>query len=292
MEAKGEFGPFMQVAIGEARQSLREGNRGFGAVILKDNTILAQAHDREETDQDPTSHAELNAIRMACSRAGKDLSGTVLLSTHEPCSMCVGAILWARIPHVVYGYGIADEAHQGRDRDELSAVELFPKGRENLLVEKGPLEKECSVLYNRAVRRELNRLRGATDGQLRGYDRMLATRRIEWFVEEGRNLIPDKGDATEQGYRLLLKKLGTTEAEAPIVHRGRGRIVFHSKNFCPTLEACIILGLDTRRICRLYNEGATDRLIRQIDPGLRFNRNYGNIRPHSEYCEERIEYEQ
>ena len=96
----------------------------------------------------------------------------------------------------------------------------------------------------------------------------------------------------EQGYQLLLKRLGTTEAEAPIVHRGKGRIVFHSKNFCPTLEACIILGLDTRRICRLYNEGATDRLIRQIDPRLRFNRNYRNIRPHSEYCEERIEYDQ
>ena len=288
MEVKGEFKPFMEVAIEEARQSLREGNHGLGAVILKDNTILAQAHDKEETDGDPTSHAELNAIRMACSRTGKDLSGTVLLSTHEPCSMCVGAILQARIPHIVYGYG--DAVLQGRDRNELSDGEFFPKGR--LLVEKGPLQKECSVLYNQAVRRELNRLRGATDERLGEYNRMLAARRIEWYCEEGRKLIPGKGDATEQGYQLLLKKLGTTEAEAPVVHRGRGRIVFHSKNFCPTLEACIILGLDTRRTCRLYNEGATDRLIRQIDPRLRFNRNYNNIRPYSEYCEERIEYDQ
>jgi hypothetical protein len=99
-----------------------------------------------------------------------------------------------------------------------------------------------------------------------------------------------RGDAVEQGYRLLLKKLGIREAEAPVVHRGKGKLVFHSKNFCPTLAACQILGLDTRRICRLYSEEAADRLIRQLDSRLRFRRNYERIRPYSEYCEESIEY--
>lgn len=51
-----------------------------------------------------------------------------------------------------------------------------------------------------------------------------------------------------------------------------------------------VTGLDTRWVCRLYNEGAVDQLIRQIDPRLRFSRNYELIRPYSGYCEERIEY--
>jgi len=64
----------------------------------------------------------------------------------------------------------------------------------------------------------------------------------------------------KRGYRLLLHKLDISEAEASIVGRQKGIIVFHSKNFCPTLEAGRILRLDTRRICRLVNEGATELL--------------------------------
>ena len=59
-------------------------------------------------------------------------------------------------------------------------------------------------------------------------------------------------------------------------------------NFCPTLEACKILNLDTRKICKLYNENATDVLIKQIDKNLIFVRNYKKLRPYSEYCEEMI----
>ncbi len=88
---------------------------------------------------------------------------------------------------------------------------------------------------------------------------------------------------------MLLAKLGISESEAPVVQRAEGRVVFHSRNFCPTLEACNILGLDTRRVCRLYGEEATDRLIRRLDPRLRFSRNYEMIRPRGEYCEELIE---
>jgi tRNA(Arg) A34 adenosine deaminase TadA len=55
---------FMNVALKEAKASLKEGNNGFGAVIIKDNSILVSAHDKEETESDPTSHAELNAIRL------------------------------------------------------------------------------------------------------------------------------------------------------------------------------------------------------------------------------------
>jgi tRNA(adenine34) deaminase len=148
------------------------------------------------------------------------------------------------------------------------------------------------MAYEDAVRRELKRLRGASSRQLREYDQGLAARRIEWYRVQGRDLDLGKGDVTERAYRLLLLKLGIAEAEAPIVRREQGRITFHSKNPCPTLEACLMLGLDTRRVCRLSSEGATNALIRQIDPKLSFGRNYRKIRPHSQYCEERIEYEQ
>lgn len=78
----------MKIAIKEAERSLCEGNHGFGAVIMKDGQIIAAAHDKEDTEDDPTSHAEMNAIRQASQRLGKkNLSGCILVSTHEPCPM-------------------------------------------------------------------------------------------------------------------------------------------------------------------------------------------------------------
>ncbi len=157
-------------------------------------------------------------------------------------------------------------------------------------VEKGLLKEECALLYHPEVRSELIRLRGATEEQLTEYDQQSSNRRLEWYRREKPNLRLGAGDAAQRAYRLLLMKLGIGETEAPIVRRSKGTVVFHSRNFCPTLEACRILGLDTRRVCRLYNEGATNQLVRQVDPRLRFGRNYELIRPYSGYCEERIEY--
>jgi hypothetical protein len=136
---------------------------------------------------------------------------------------------------------------------------------------------------------ELRRLKGASEQRLREYDRSSAVRRLHWYRDRfaGRPL-PGQGPL-EQAYRLLLARLGIGEAEAPTVERGPERLVFRSRNFCPTLEACRLLGLDTRKVCRLYNEGATQELIRQIDPRLAFRRNYEKLRPYAEYCEEIIE---
>ncbi len=139
------------------------------------------------------------------------------------------------------------------------------------------------------VAAELEKLKDASAGKLREHDRASAVRRRQWFREQcaGRPL-PGAG-LLEQAYRLLLRRLGIGEAEAPVVQSGPARLVFHSRNFCPTLEACQLLNLDTRRICRLYNEGATQELIRQVDPRLVFGRNYRKLRPYAEYCEEWIE---
>ena len=93
-----------------------------------------------------------------------------------------------------------------------------------------------------------------------------------------------------KAYQLLLKKLGIKEDEVPIIRRNDNKIVFRSINNCPTLEACKVLGLEPRNICKLYNEGATDTLVKLVDPRLEFSRNYTRMRPEYEYCEEIIRY--
>jgi hypothetical protein len=93
-----------------------------------------------------------------------------------------------------------------------------------------------------------------------------------------------------RAYQVLLKKLGIKEGEAPIIRRNDEEIVFRSMNSCPTLEACKVLGLEPRKICKLYNEGATNALVKLVDPRLEFSRNYARMRPEYEYCEEIIRY--
>ena len=140
------------------------------------------------------------------------------------------------------------------------------------------------------IQREVQKLRGASDSQLMAYCRQSGARRVEWFQTRHGNRISASSDPLERAYRVLLQKLGIRETDAPIATKDRTRLVFHSRNFCPTLEACKLLGLDTRRVCRLYNEGAAQDLVQQIDDRLAFRRSYERLRPYSDYCEEIIEY--
>ncbi len=281
----------MRTAIEEAKSSLRKGNHGFGAVIIRNKIIVSQAHDTEETEHDATAHAEMNALRIASKYLGKNLGGCILLSTHEPCPMCTAAIIWANIHHIAFGYSISEALRQGRKRIDISCEELFHKAKADIRVDKGILNSECSIFYHQEVRAEIRKLRNASEEQLRYYNQKSTEKRIQWYGSElpNRELVSD--DKAFTGYRLLLERLHIREDEAPIVHKDERKVVFHSTNFCPTLEACKILKLDTREICKLYNEGSTDALMKQLDPKLRFTRNYEKIRPHSRYCEEMIEYE-
>jgi tRNA(adenine34) deaminase len=142
------------------------------------------------------------------------------------------------------------------------------------------------VLYNKDVRAELKKLRGASQEQLRLYDDERREKRIAWYkMQRWPSTFPDP---LEAAYHVLLQKMGIQESEAPIVHKDATKIVFHSRNFCPTLEACKILGLDTREVCRLYNEKSTDALVKQVDRRLAFSRNYRKMRPLCDFCEESI----
>lgn len=160
----------MNTALTEARLSLREGNHGFGAVIIKNGQILSQAHDEEETANDPTSHAEINAIKRASKEIGKDLTGCVMVSTHEPCPMCSSAIVWAGITEVAYGYSIEQSRKQGRNRICISCSEIFDRAGKTVAIYPDILHKECEVLYLKSVRDEIKRLRHITEEKLAAFN--------------------------------------------------------------------------------------------------------------------------
>jgi tRNA(adenine34) deaminase len=280
----------MQLALEEAKQSLREGNCGFGAVVVRNDEIIAQAHDTEKTQQDPTAHAEMTAIRMAATKLGRNLEGCTIVSTHEPCPMCSTAILWSGINTVAFGYSIREALQQGRKRIDLSCQELFDRAGKPVKIFQGVLHSECAILYDKRVRDCIDQLRGANDHQLDLLSQQMSEKRRAWFEANQPNLNLDTGSLLDQAYRVFLTKLSLTPSDAPIVKKDSSRLVIHSKNFCPTLEACNILGLDTRRVCARLTEEPMNALLKQINPRLHFSRSYTSIRPHASYCEEYIEF--
>jgi len=94
----------MNLALDEARRAAAAGEVPIGAVLVVENTVVARAHNRREVWQDPTAHAELIAIREAAMQARSwRLVGATLYVTMEPCAMCIGAAILARIERVVFG---------------------------------------------------------------------------------------------------------------------------------------------------------------------------------------------
>ena len=282
------YDDFMRLAFAEARMSLQRGNHGFGAVVVQDGAVIARAHDQEETDSDPTSHAELNAIRLASQKLGKNLAGCALIATHEPCPMCATALVWSGIRELAYGYSIGEAIAEGRRRIDLTCRELFERAGIKVVAHEGVLHEECSILYREDVRREVKRLRGAMPADLERLRDELKSKRLAWYRAHKQELDSVETDLLKAGYDLLCAKLEIEPEQAPIASRTDRQIVFHSRNFCPTLEACKLLDLDTRTVCGLVSAEPTAALLRQLDPRLRFSRNYDRLRPHAPYCEEII----
>ena len=105
----------MREAIRLADESVEHGGGPFGAVIVKDDRIVAGAANSVTLDNDPTAHAEVNAIRQACKKLGTfDLKGCVIYTSCEPCPMCLGAIYWAGIDRIYYA----------NTRDDAAAVDF------------------------------------------------------------------------------------------------------------------------------------------------------------------------
>lgn len=95
---------YMLYAIGEAQRALEQGEVPIGCVIVHDGQLIGKAHNQRETLQDPTAHAEIIAITQAAAHLKSwRLENTRLYVTLEPCPMCAGAIILARIPEVYFG---------------------------------------------------------------------------------------------------------------------------------------------------------------------------------------------
>jgi tRNA(adenine34) deaminase len=150
MAAAPDYEPSMRAALAEAELAERAGDVPVGAVLLDaEGAVLATGRNRREEDRDPTAHAEVVAIRAAAATRGDwHLEGCTLVVTLEPCVLCAGAILAARIPRVVFGAwdekaGAAGSVHDLlRDRRLNHRVEVIP----------GVLEEETGAVLLRFFR--------------------------------------------------------------------------------------------------------------------------------------------
>jgi len=141
---------FLAQAVATARRGIDRGEGGpFGAVVVKAGRVIGRGHNRVILGNDPTAHAEMVAIRDACRRLkGFDLRGAALYSTCEPCPMCFGAILWARLDRLVFGSSRHDAAAAGFDDGAFwRAVQRFP--RRPPIVVKSVLHSDSRALYRR-----------------------------------------------------------------------------------------------------------------------------------------------
>ena len=135
---------YMRMAVNEARKGIEAGHGGpFGAVIVKDDVVIAKGHNQVVKNNDPTCHGEIMAIHKACKKLGTfDLSGCEIYTTGEPCPMCMAAILWANIDKVFYGCNILDTEEIGfRDKkfyDQFAHREQFIQELDR---------KQCLKLY-------------------------------------------------------------------------------------------------------------------------------------------------
>lgn len=107
----------MARAVRLAIENARSGQGGpFGAVIAKDGAIVAEGVNGVVASSDPTAHAEIMAIRLACAKLGTfQLGGFDLYASCEPCPMCLGAIYWVRLAHVYFAATAADASRAGFD---------------------------------------------------------------------------------------------------------------------------------------------------------------------------------
>ena len=133
----------MAVALEEARRAEGHGDVPIGAAIYRDGELLARAGNERELRKDPTAHAEVLAIRAAAERLGGwRLPGTTLYVTLEPCAMCAGAIVLARIPTVVYGAPDPKAGAAGSVLDVLAEPALNHRPE----VIRGVRQEECAAV--------------------------------------------------------------------------------------------------------------------------------------------------
>ncbi len=151
---------FMRLAIEKAREARGSGDYAIGAAVVLDGVVLAASGNRVKLDHDPTQHAEIAAIRLACAaRQERHIEGAILSTTAEPCPMCAAAAIWGRFSGIVSGSTIPDMA-EFRDKFgspnwtwrtvDIAAHEILMKGDPKLFLIEGFLREECRDLFHKS----------------------------------------------------------------------------------------------------------------------------------------------
>jgi len=142
---------WMELALAEARMARDAGEVPVGALVISHGEIIGRAGNRNLRDHDPSAHAEIVALRQAAEHLGNHrLTGCVLYATIEPCAMCAGAMIHARISRLVYG---ARDIKAGAAGSVLNVIN-HPRLNHKLEVVSGLLEDRCSEILQDFFRRK------------------------------------------------------------------------------------------------------------------------------------------
>ncbi|MDZ8239667.1 MAG: nucleoside deaminase [Nostoc sp. ChiQUE01a] len=135
---------FMHLALAEAKK----GDAPYGAVIVKDNEVVAVGHNTVKRDNDPSAHAEINVIRSLTAKLkNPSLEGYSIYTTGEPCPMCATACVWSGLSEIVYGASIQDLVLVNQSQINISCEEVIAQSFRNIKVKKGILKNECLQLF-------------------------------------------------------------------------------------------------------------------------------------------------
>ena len=127
---------FLKKSIEIATLSVNQGGGPFGAIIVKDNTIISTGNNQVTINNDPTAHAEIMAIRNACKTLENfTLEGCTLYSSCEPCPMCMSAIYWSHLDRVVFAATEKDAAEAGFDDASIARELALPYASRSIKVE-------------------------------------------------------------------------------------------------------------------------------------------------------------
>ena len=138
-------GHFMQAALDEARCALDQGEVPVGAVVVADGRIIGRGRNRVEETRDPTAHAEILAIGAAAGALKVPrLTGATIYITMEPCAMCAGAIVLARVKRIVYGCPDPKAGYCG----SLGSIPEDPRLNHRVAVTSGVMGEECASLVS------------------------------------------------------------------------------------------------------------------------------------------------
>lgn len=141
---------WMRRALAWARLAAARGEIPVGAILVRDGEMLGGAHDGKELFKDPSAHAEMLAMREGAARIGDwRLDGCTLFVTLEPCAMCAGALVHARVARVVYA---ASNPRWGVETAELNVMDN-PRFNHRLVIERGLLADESAALLKETFRR-------------------------------------------------------------------------------------------------------------------------------------------